>query len=318
MSAPAPRILRVRALAKINLTLRVLGRRADGYHELRSTFQSIAMHDRLTLTASRGPFALECDEAACPADQANLVSQAADRLWRAAGRRGSARGIRVRLEKRIPLQAGLGGGSSDAAAALRAVAALWRVKLGPEDLGRIAADLGADVPFFLQGGTALGVERGDVLFPLRDWPPSWVVLLLPDFGVSTREAYGWWDRARGHARTRERQGRAAGSRTARSPSSDAAASWGVPASELRNDLQAPVARKHPDIGRLVRRLESLGAAHAAMSGSGSAIFGLFDSARDAEAAAGDVKRNGVRAIVTRTVTRAEFAVLSRLQRLAAG
>jgi 4-diphosphocytidyl-2-C-methyl-D-erythritol kinase len=185
------RAVRVRAFAKINLALRVVGVRADGYHELLTTFQSLALHDTLTFTVARGPFHIACDDPACPADRTNLVWRAADEIWRAAGRRGEPGGVRVRIEKRIPLAAGLGGGSSDAAASLRALASLWGVELGEDRLRRIAAGLGADVPYFLQGGTALGVERGDVLFPLIDWPASWVVLLLPNFGVNTVEAYRW-------------------------------------------------------------------------------------------------------------------------------
>jgi 4-diphosphocytidyl-2-C-methyl-D-erythritol kinase len=305
MSIRSLRRLRVNAPAKINLTLRVLGSRDDGYHELRTTFQSLAIHDSLTITRTRGPFTLDCDEAGCPADETNLVWQAAARVWRAAGRRGAPHGVRVRLDKRIPLQAGLGGASSDAAAALRALAALWRARLGAADLRNIAAELGADVPFFLEGGTALGVARGDILFRLPDWPRSWVVLVMPGFGVSTKEAYAWWDR---HRSVRAGTKRAA---------SKGETGNGVPPSELRNDLQEPVAARHREITRLVRRLETLGAAYSAMSGSGSAVFGLFESLSRAESAAGDAQKRGLRAFVTRTVSRAEFAVLSRLQRLAA-
>ena len=183
-------MMRIRAFAKINLTLRVLGVRGDGYHELRTTFQSLALHDTLTFSRSN-EFSVDCDDPACPTDRANLIWRAAEETWRAAGKRGHVRGVRVALSKRIPMQAGLGGGSSDAAAALRACAALWKVK--EPAIEEIARGLGADVPFFLHGGTALGVERGDLLFPLADWPVSWVVLVVPDFGVSTKDAYAWWD-----------------------------------------------------------------------------------------------------------------------------
>jgi 4-diphosphocytidyl-2-C-methyl-D-erythritol kinase len=321
MSVRSPQRLKVNALAKINLTLRVLGSRDDGYHELRTTFQSIAIHDSLTVTATRGPFALECDEASCPIDESNLVWQAAARLWRAAGRRGSPRGVRVRLEKRIPLEAGLGGGSSDAAAALRGLAALWRISVGRAGLHELAAGLGADVPFFLEGGTALGVERGDVLFRLADFSRAWVVLVVPAFGVSTKDAYAWWDAAsaRPDSRVLRMRARRAGPvRTAkRAVSNGGSRSSILPQGEWRNDLQEPVAQRHPQIARLVRRLETLGATRAAMSGSGSAVFGLFDNAWAAESAAAEVKSAALRTLVTRTVSSSEFAVLSRLQRLAA-
>src|SRR6476620_3519877 len=109
--------MRVRAFAKVNLSLRVLGTRPDGYHELRTIFQSIALHDTLTIRASRGPFRLTCDDPACQVDDTNLIARAAARMWRAAGRRGAPRDVAVDLRKRIPMQAGLGGGSSDCAAA---------------------------------------------------------------------------------------------------------------------------------------------------------------------------------------------------------
>jgi len=184
--------MRVQAFAKINLSLRVLGTRGDGYHELRTIFQSIALHDTLTIRARRGAFALTCDDPACPTDETNLIARAAARLWRAAGRRGAPRDVAVDLQKRIPMQAGLGGGSSDAAAALRALAQRWRV--GETKVRAAAADLGADVPYFLEGGAVLGLDRGDLLFRLAEPPPRWVVLVLPGFSVSTRDAFAWFDR----------------------------------------------------------------------------------------------------------------------------
>jgi 4-diphosphocytidyl-2-C-methyl-D-erythritol kinase len=187
------RTVRLPAFAKVNLALEILGTRRDGYHELRTIFQTIALHDTVTLSAVRGPFEVRCDDPACPIDQTNLVWRAAEALWRAAGRQGAPVGVRVHLKKRIPLQAGLGGGSSDAATALRALATLWRTKLSATRLAQVARTIGADVPFFLRGGTALGSGRGDRLRSLRDWPSSWIVLALPAFGVSTRDAYAWWD-----------------------------------------------------------------------------------------------------------------------------
>ena len=114
------------------------------------------------------------------------------------------RNVAVHIAKRIPLQAGLGGGSSDAAAAIRGLTALWRIDLPRDRQYTIAAELGADVPFFLEGGTALGVERGDRLFPLIDLPSAWTTLVVPGFGVGTADAYGWWDRSRGCAGGRAR------------------------------------------------------------------------------------------------------------------
>ena len=174
-------LARVRAFAKINRSLQVLGVRPDGFHELRTVFQSIALLDTLAIRAVPGAFQLTCDDPACPADRSNLIWRAAEQVWKAAGRRGVPRDVSIQLTKRIPPQAGLGGGSSDAAAALRAFGRLWRVK--PDCVRAIGSSLGADVPYFFEGGTALGLDRGDLLFPLVDAPRAWVVLVIPRFGV---------------------------------------------------------------------------------------------------------------------------------------
>ena len=271
-------VKRVRALAKINLALRVLGVREDGYHELRTVFQSLALHDTLEIRDRPGPFALTCSDPACPADETNLVWHAAARLWRAAGRRGAPRDVSIALEKRVPLQAGLGGGSSDAAAALAVLSTRWGVD--ERRMRAVAASLGADVPYFLEGGTVLGLDRGDVLFPLVDHPPAWVVLVVPAFGISTPEAYRWWD------------------------------GDGVRASKGANDLQAPVARRHPEIRRIVSALTRAGARQAAMSGSGSSVFGLFSRRSDALRAASLVTSGSRRVVITRTVNRLEYQTLA--------
>jgi len=283
--------MRVRAFAKINLSLRVLGARADGYHELRTIFQSIALHDTLTIRAARGPFRLTCDDPQCPSDDTNLIWRAAERLWRAAGRRGAARDIAVDVEKRIPLNGGLGGGSSDAAATLRALGRLWGIE--EREVRAAAKELGADVPYFLEGGTVLGVERGDLLFPLIDRPAAWVVLVLPEFGVSTKEAFGWFDEA----------ARGGGDR---SPERHALRV----AEEMVNDLEAPVAARYPAVARIARALRKAGAIHAGMSGSGSAVFGLFGRRTDAFRTAGALASRARRTIVTRTLNRSKYQALA--------
>ena len=300
----SPTVVRARACAKINLTLRVLGIRADGYHELRTTFQSLALHDSLTFTATSGPVRIVSNDPACPVDETNLVWKAAARLWTAAGRRGEPGGVTVRIDKRVPVQAGLGGGSSDAAAALRALRVLWRLDAGDEVLEAIGREIGADVAFFLEGGTVLGVERGDLLFPLVDAPRAWVVLARPDFGVSTKDAYGWWDAAwRAASATRTRP---AGPVSPARPARPAGLSRFSPKDEWTNDLQGPVVERHPRIGRLVRTLVRHGAQFAAMSGSGSAVFGLFADRATAQHAAKAVGSRTVSTWVTRTTSRAEY------------
>ena len=280
--------MRVRAFAKINLSLRVLGAREDGYHELRTIFQSIALHDTLTIRPARGPFRLICDDPQCPSDDTNLIWRAAERLWRTAGRRGSPRDIAVEVAKRIPLQGGLGGGSSDAAATLRVLGRLWHIE--EKDVRAAATELGADVPYFFEGGTVLGLERGDLLFPLVDWPAAWVVLVIPEFGVSTQEAFSWFDEG----------GRGGG----RSPEKLAVRG----AEAMVNDLERPVAARYPAITRIARALRNAGAIHAGMSGSGSAVFGIFARRTDAARAAGAL---AARTIVTRTLNRSKYQALAR-------
>jgi 4-diphosphocytidyl-2-C-methyl-D-erythritol kinase len=294
--------MKVHAPAKINLSLRVVGVRSDGYHELRTIFQSIALHDTLTVRRRSGPFALSCDDPTCPVDDRNLVWRAAERVWHAARRKGPPRDVEVVLVKRIPMQAGLGGGSSDAAAALRALASLWGVSI--TRWRALAVSLGADVPYFLEGGTTLGLDRGDLLFPLAELPTAWVTIVLPDFGISTAEAFGWWDQ-RGESLSRASPVRRA-----------SAASRSRPGGELVNDLQEPVARRCPQISRIAAALDRAGAFHAAMSGSGSAVFGLFDRRTTALNAARLVERGvrtPVRTLVTRTLNRAAYQRLAGIQ-----
>jgi 4-diphosphocytidyl-2-C-methyl-D-erythritol kinase len=217
-------------------------------------------------------------------------------------------GVQIRIVKRIPMQAGLGGGSSDAAAALAALAVSWRMRPTAADLGSIGRQLGADVPFFFEGGTALGLERGDLLFPLPDVTTSWVVLALPSFGVSTKDAYGWWDAAWSSSKGRRHL----------HPSDPALTGFRLPSSEIVNDLEDPVVAHHPEVGRLVSRFRRLGAIHAAMSGSGSAVFGLFATRDDADRAARSLIRPQLRVLVTRTVGRHAFQRSSRPETRAGG
>ena len=309
--------LSARACAKINLTLRLTGRRPDGYHNLRTVLQSLALHDTLRFHATRGAFQIECEHPACPTGRANLVWRTAELVWRSAGRRGLPRDVVVTIEKRIPLQAGLGGGSSDAAAAIRGLSRVWHLDLSRDRHQAIAAALGADVPFFLEGGTALGVERGDLLFPLVDLTPAWVTLVIPPFGVSTKDAYRWWDSMkRGRnpfLRAASQKGvrplfddrlRLSGSGFADSPA------LRLSTGELRNDLEGPVVAHHPEINRMLRALRRQGAAYAAMSGSGSAVFGLFELQAAAEHAARLSASRGCRTLVTRTVSRANYRRVS--------
>ena len=285
--------LTVRAHAKVNLDLRVLGVRADGYHELRTVFQTIELHDTLVCTEAPGPFTLKCRTPGVPLDASNLVWRAAAALWTALGRAGEIRDAVIQIDKKIPVEAGLGGGSADAAAALLALGRLWGG--APMTLLReLGATIGADVPFFLSGGTALGLGRGEEIYPLVDLPPHYVVIVRPPFGVSTAEAYGWYD-----------EDRASGQRDENREFQQLPVPWPSRAAQMVNDLEPPVIRRHQEISGLKVQLREAGASAAAMSGSGSAVFGLFRSRALADRAVKPLSRNGARALVTRTLTRAE-------------
>lgn len=289
-----------RACAKLNLDLKVVGKRADGFHDLRTVFQAIALHDTIECVPRKGPFAIECSTTSMPLDESNLVWRAADALWRSLGRTGPVRDVMVRLDKQVPLQAGLGGGSADAAATLVALARMWRVVVSPDQLSDVAATLGADVPFFLSGGTALGLGRGDEIYPLADWRRHWVVLLVPGFGVSSREAYEWYD-AESDLGTEAPEGEPL----------YVSGPWPSRTVRMTNDLESAIAVRHPEIVQMKAALRSAGAVASAMSGSGSAVFGLFRGRRDAQAAVDALSGSDWRVILTESLTRGEYARYSR-------
>jgi 4-diphosphocytidyl-2-C-methyl-D-erythritol kinase len=282
-----------RAHAKVNLDLRVLGTRPDGFHELRTVFQTLELHDTLICVQRRGPLALKCRTPGVPLDATNLVWRAATALWKALGRDAEPRDAVITIRKMIPPQSGLAGGSADAAAALLALARLWGGAPLPL-LREVAAAIGADVAFFLWGGTALGLGRGEEIYPLMDLPRHWIVIVRPPFGVSTAEAYSWYDedRAAGLKEPREIQ--------------VLPVPWPTRAAQMINDLEPPVVRRHPEIAALKAGLREAGASAAAMSGSGSAVFGLFRSRAAATACVRRLKRAGMTAVLTRTVSRAEY------------
>ena len=293
--------VRVGAPAKINLDLRVLRRRADGFHEVATILQSIALHDTLSIAERRGPLTVRSAASAVPADRDNLVWTAAAALWRALGRTGDPAGAAVVIRKRIPAAAGLGGASSDAASALRALNHCWEPAASRPLLEAVAATIGSDVPFFLRGGTVRATGRGERLRRLPAPRPYWVVLAVPDFGVATADAYRWWDRD-----GQEDVSRA----TVSAPSG-----WRRDPGRLHNDLEAPVARRHPEIRALIACLRAAGALHAALTGSGSVVFGLFASRARAFGARLALCAAGGRALVTRTIDAGACARLAAVARI---
>ncbi len=259
------------ARAKINLHLAVQARRPDGYHALRTVFQTIALADTLTIVEHDGPFILRCPGGDAPEDASNLVVRAARALADALGRPEPA-GLAVTLDKQVPAQAGLGGGSADAMATLRLLCAIWGVAAERDLLAAVGARLGSDVPFFAWGGTALGLGRGDEISPLPALPPLACAIVRPPFGVPTADAYRWLSAAR-------RESPPPASRFDPPARSE---DWPARLAVCRNDFEPVVAARHPEIADAVAVLRDAGAVLAMMSGSGSAVYGLF--AREADAA----------------------------------
>jgi 4-diphosphocytidyl-2-C-methyl-D-erythritol kinase len=258
------------ARAKINLHLAVHARRPDGYHALTTVFQTIALADTLTIVEHDGPFTLRCPGGDAPEDGTNLVARAARALAETLGRPEPA-GLLVTLDKQVPTQAGLGGGSADAMAALRLLCAIWHVPADRDLLAGVGGRLGSDVPFFAWGGTALGVGRGDAITTLPQLPPLACAIVRPPFGVATADAYRWLAEAR-----------IAGPAVA-APFDPPARpeEWLARLPSCRNDFEPVVAARHPAIGEAVAALRAAGAVLAMMSGSGSAVYGLFADASDA-------------------------------------
>jgi 4-diphosphocytidyl-2-C-methyl-D-erythritol kinase len=295
--------VRIPAFAKINLRLDVLGKREDGFHELRTIFQTISLHDELRLRASRRDgiaLSIQGNQplSAEPVEK-NLVYRAVDALRRELRIRG---GVEIQLKKTIPAGRGLGGGSSDAAAALQGYLRLTKKKLAPARLLGIAASLGADVPFFLWGGRALGVNKGDEIYPLPDIAKHHVLVVSPpDIHVPTPDAYRWLN-AKALRLTKP----------AANPKlwEFCALCWSAQGSGLSNDFEEPVFRRHPRLDQIKRELLQRGAAEASLAGSGSAVFGVFPSPALARRAAVGFPHD--QTFVCETVSRDRYARLMRI------
>jgi len=263
--------LTLQAPAKINLFLKILNRRADGYHEIESQMQKITLFDMLHLSGQGDSISLSCPGSAVPTDRENIVFKAAEAFLRAAG---ITTGIRIVLEKNIPAGAGLGGGSSDAAAALLGLNTLLGTNLAPEHLMEIGLRLGADVPFFIRdcsGAIATGIgERIHKVEPLRDF---WIVLVNPGFAVSTKWVYDNFPLT------------SCSNPYILAPGRKMDGDWqGVSPElfeQLGNDLEAVSINRYPEIGDIKKELQKAGAAAVLMSGSGPTVFGLFPGREEA-------------------------------------
>jgi 4-diphosphocytidyl-2-C-methyl-D-erythritol kinase len=279
---------RVEAQAKINLFLRVLSREESGYHQLETLFQRIALADAVVVRTGGSSRSLDCRGADAGPIEKNLA-------WRAAAafaeRAGGPANFAIEIDKRIPIGGGLGGGSADAAAVLRALNALAEKPLDDKALAAIAFSLGADVPYLLTTHSlALGAGRGEKIFPLAAMPVHDVLLAVPPFGVSSADAFRWFDEQKtaGHSGTRATLpiGRAL--------------TWRAIAAVAANDLETVVASHHAEIGSLRDTLRSRGAMLAQMTGSGSTVIGVFETGKISGAAAA-VEATGARAVQTSTV-----------------
>ncbi len=265
--------LSLAARAKINLHLAALGRRADGYTEIETIFQTVALSDYIRLRQRPAGIVIRCSDPSIPDGRGNLAYRAAAAFFDRSARLG---GVDISIEKRIPVAAGLGGGSSDAAAVLKGLNMIHGLPLSSGELADLAGDLGSDVPFFLQGGTAVGKGRGEKLEPLPDLPPLAVVIIFPGVGISTAKAYGMLSRS--------------GSRDCKEDLKiivkhiEKGDIIGVK-NHLRNDLEEGVLKAFPEVFDARLELGRTGADLAMMTGSGSACYGLYRSKERADEAA---------------------------------
>ncbi len=342
----------VLSFAKINLGLCIGAPRPDGFHDLRTVYQTIALHDIIRVQVASGTgIEIRCDDPRVPKDASNTCYRIAERALAALRARGR---VTITIDKRLPVQGGLGAGSGNAVATLLALErALKKTLSGAEKL-RIAAEVGSDLPLFLVGGTALGVGRGEEVYPLPDLPSAHCVVVTPEIGVSTPGAFADWDAAmaegaaeRGSARTGPfdfAQGKlrpvptqsVAGHKLTPPSASDrmlefgrAVSAWlsgqpvsGVPVSKgrgraetslldlvrtgIENDFEQVVFPKYPELREVKSVLERAGAFYASLSGSGSAVYGLFRSRAAAQSAARRLQRDGVPAVATTTLTRRQY------------
>jgi 4-diphosphocytidyl-2-C-methyl-D-erythritol kinase len=284
--------VRLQAYAKVNLALNITGKRDDGYHELRTVFQTISLHDTLDISIARSPNPsvqwMTCSDPELQGKE-NLVLRAIRAISPKIGFEGS---LVVHLEKRIPVARGLGGGSSDAAAALIGMLRLTNMELPLPRLMEIAASLGADVPFFLFGGRALAVNRGDEIYPLEDGPKRAIVVVSPKgIGVPTKDAYGWLAPELTRLTKPNRIWKFC------------ALCWSRQET-VSNDFEGPVFSRHPRLREIRDGLLKRGAANAALAGSGSAVFGVFRNPAQARRAARAFPEDSV--FVAETLSREKY------------
>lgn len=282
--------IKIFACAKINLTLSVLGKREDGYHDVEMVMQSIELHDVLQFRSPAEDVRLTVAGADLPPGEENLVMRTVNLLG---SELGIKRGVHIHLAKRIPVAAGLGGGSADAAATLTALNMIWGLGLTLPEMMQLGSALGSDVPFCLLGGTAIARGRGELLTPLPPGPRIGLVLVKPPFGVSTAQIYGSYT---------------AGQKGRRADCNAMAAAlrqgnFAAVAFNLVNDLEVVTASRYPEIHQIKNRLLAAGASGVLMSGSGPTVFGLTPDLGSARLVAARYRRaRGEQVLLTQTIS----------------
>ena len=282
--------LTIPSYAKINLGLSVLGKRPDGYHNIHTIFQELEFHDTLYFRKHQAPVKITTDHASLPVGKKNLVWQAVRIVQQ---HTGCSDQVAIHLEKRIPIGAGLGGGSSNAAAVLSGMNHLFQLGLSHNELVELGSQLGSDVPFFLYGGMALATGKGEQIQPLADLSPAWVVLVNPGIHVSS----GWAYKNVNLKLTNSEE------IISVLQNVDNQGITGMKHALLQNVLEGPVSQKYPVIQAIKAQLLEQGAEWAMMSGSGSTVFGIFSDNASAENTRQKMERPGWLAVVTRTKQR---------------
>jgi 4-diphosphocytidyl-2-C-methyl-D-erythritol kinase len=321
----------VRSFAKINLGLRIGAPRADGFHGLLTVYQTIALHDVIRVQVGRGSgIEIRSDDPRVPKDESNTCYRIAERAMAALKARGR---VVIEIEKRLPVQGGLGGASGNAVATLLALErALKRELPGPERL-RIAAEVGSDLPLFLVGGTVLGVGRGEEVYPLEDLPAVACVVVTPEIGVSTPKAFADWDAAQApeltpadasdrmsefgrvlsawlsapdRTKNKAKTGKGLSGVSARGRGRAETPLLDLVRTGIENDFERVVFPQYPELFEMKRVVERAGAFYASLSGSGSTIYGLFATRAAAQQAAAKLQKMGVKALATTTLTRRQY------------
>lgn len=282
------------SFAKINWTLRIIGRRDDGFHELFTVFQTVSLRDKLTFKAAE-ELTLSSNQPRMPVDGRNLVIKAANALNKEVG--GSF-GAAIHLEKHIPSPGGLGGGSSNAAVTLIGLRRLWDVDVSDERLTEIAAEIGSDAAFFLTGGTAIGTGRGENIEPIDDITTEEMLIVRPRVRVRTREAFAVLNAPALTSQATER---------ILSVSRTDADRLDPLRSQLTNDFERSVFAIYPEIQKVKLTLVDLGAANAALSGSGASVFAIFDKQETRQAAQKALDHESTwRKFAVSTISRSEY------------